>query len=72
MKSSCLAKVKLHLNKTGNCIFARNIVNVLKKVWSSSKHAEQTHWASFVDASTTSPKYENIIVTLKRSKAFKS
>ena len=66
MKSSCLAKVKLHLNKTRNCIFARNIVNVLKKVWSSSKRAEQVNWASFVDASTTSPKYENINVTLKR------
>ena len=31
MKSSCLAKDKLHLNKTGNSIFAKNIINVLKK-----------------------------------------
>ena len=32
MKSSCLAKDKLHLNKTGNGIFAKNIVSILKKV----------------------------------------
>ena len=32
MKSSCLAKDKLHFNKTGNSIFAKNIINVLKKV----------------------------------------
>ena len=31
MKSSCLAKDKLHLNKTGNSIFAKNIINVLEK-----------------------------------------
>ena len=31
MKSSCLAKDKLHLNKTGNSIFAKNIISVLKK-----------------------------------------
>ena len=32
MKSSCLAKDKLHLNKTGNGIFANNIINIFKKV----------------------------------------
>ena len=32
MKSSCLAKDKLHLNKTGNSIFAKNIISILKKV----------------------------------------
>ena len=32
MKSSCLAKDKLPLNKTGNSIFAKNIVSVLKKI----------------------------------------
>ena len=31
MKSSCLAKDKLHLNKTGSSIFAKNI-SILKKV----------------------------------------
>ena len=32
MKSSCLAKDKLHLNKTGNSIFAKNIISILKKI----------------------------------------
>ena len=32
MKSSCLAKDKLHLIKAGNSIFAKNIISVLKKV----------------------------------------
>ena len=32
MKSSCLAKDKLHLNKTGNRIFAKTILSVLKKL----------------------------------------
>ena len=32
MKSSCLVKDKLHLNKSGNSIFAKNIVSALKKV----------------------------------------
>ena len=32
MKSFCLAKDKLHLNKTGNSIFAKNIISILKKV----------------------------------------
>ena len=32
MKSSCLAKDKLHLNKTGNRIFAKNVISVFKKV----------------------------------------
>ena len=49
MKSSCLAKDKLHFNKTGNSIFAKNIINVLKKVWSSTKHVEQVNGASFID-----------------------
>ena len=66
MKSSCLAKDKLLLNKTGNCIFAKNIINVLKKVCSSTTHVEQVNGASFVDTSTTSPEYEeNINATLK-------
>ena len=68
MKSSCLAKDKLHLNKTGNSIFAKNI-SILKKVWNSTKHIEQVNGASFIDASTTSPEYEeNINDTLKRSR----
>ena len=32
MRSSCLAKDKLHLNKTGNSIFAKNIISVSKKL----------------------------------------
>ena len=32
MKSSCLAKDKLRLNKAGNSIFAKNIISVLKMV----------------------------------------
>ena len=66
MKSSCLAKNKLHLNKAGNSIFAKNIISVLKKVWYSTKHVEQLNEAFFIDASTTSPEYEENIVTLKR------
>ena len=66
MKSSCLAKEKLHLNKAGNSIFAKNIISVLKKVWYSTKHVEQLNEAFFIDASTTSPEYEENIVTLKR------
>ena len=68
MESSCLAKDKLHLNKTGNSIFAKNIISILKKIWySTNKHVEQVNGASFIDASTTSPEYEeNINVTLKR------
>ena len=31
-ESSCLAKDKLHLNKTGNGVFAKNIIRVLKKL----------------------------------------
>ena len=66
MKSSCLAKYKLHLNKTGNSIFAKNI-SILKKVWNSTKHVAQVNGASFINASTTSPEYEeNINDTLKR------
>ena len=66
MKSSCLAKNKLHLNKTGNSIFAKNAISILKRVWSSTKHVERLNKASFIDASTTTPEYEeNINVTLK-------
>ena len=32
IESSCLAKDKLHLNKTGNGVFAKNIIRVLKKL----------------------------------------
>ena len=32
MKSSCLAKDYLHLNKPGNSISAKNIISALKKV----------------------------------------
>ena len=67
MKSSCLAKDKLHLNKTENSIFAKNIISVSKKLWYSTKHVEQVNGASFSDASTTSPEYDkNIDITLKR------
>ena len=67
MKSFCLAKDKLHLNKTGHNIFAKIIISILKKVWDSTKHVEQVNGASFIDASTTSPEYEeDINVTLKR------
>ena len=54
MKLSCLATDKLHLNESGNSIFAKNIISVLKRVWSSTKHAEQVNGASFIDAFTTS------------------
>ena len=66
MKSSCLAKDKLRLNKAGNSIFAKNIISVLKMVWYSTKHVEQLNEAFFIDASTTSPEHEENIVTLKR------
>ena len=67
MKLSCLAKDKLHLNKTGNSIFAKNIINVLKKVWYNNKHVEQVNGVSFTDVPTTSPEYkENSNATLKR------
>ena len=66
MKSSCLAKDKLLLNKTGDSVFEKNTKSVLKKVWYSTKHAEHVHRASFIDAVTTSTQYEeNINVTLK-------
>ena len=66
MKSSCLSKDKLHLNKRGNSIFAKDIISVLKRVRYSTKNVEQVNGASFSDASTTSPEYEeNINVTLK-------
>ena len=32
VKSFCLAKDKLHLKKTGNSIFAKNIISISKKV----------------------------------------
>ena len=32
MKSYCLAKDKLHLNKKENSTFAENIISVLRKV----------------------------------------
>ena len=48
MKSSCLAKDKLHLNKTGKSIFAKNIISVLKKVGSSTKHDEQVNGRDFI------------------------
>ena len=67
MKSSCLDEDYLHLNKPGNSISAKNIIIALKKVWSSTKHVEQINGGSFIDASTTSPEYEeNINFTLKR------
>ena len=67
MKLSCLAKDKLHSNKTGNSIFAKNIINVLKKVWYNNKYVEQVNGVSFTDVSTTSPEYkENSNATLKR------
>ena len=66
MKSSCLSTDKLHLKKTGSNIIAKNIISILKKVWYSTKHVEQVNGASFIDTSTTSPKYEeDINVTLK-------
>ena len=61
MKSSCLAKDKLHCNKTGNIIFAKNILSALKKVWYSTNHVKQISWTSFIDASSTSPEYEENI-----------
>ena len=68
MKSSYVAKDKLHLNKTGNSIFAKGIISVLKKVWSSTKHVEQVNGASLIiHTSITSPaNEENVNVTLKR------
>ena len=67
MKSSCLDKDYLHLHKPGNSISANNIISALKKVWYSTKHVEQINGGSFIDASTTSPEYEeNINFTLKR------
>ena len=48
MKSSCLAKDKLHLNKTGNSIFAKNVISVLKKARSSTKHDEQVNGRDFI------------------------
>ena len=67
MKSSCLDKDYLHLHKPGNSISANNIISAWKKVWYSTKHVEQINGGSFIDASTTSPEYEeNINFTLKR------
>ena len=66
MKSSWQAKDKLHLNKIGNSIFAKNITSVLKKLWSSTKHFDQVNGAFFTNASTTTPECEdNINVILK-------
>ena len=41
MKSSCLFKDKMDFNKTGNSIFSKNILSVLKRALSSTKHIEQ-------------------------------
>ena len=67
IKTSCLAKGKLYLNKPGNSIFAKNISSVMKRVWHNNEHVVQVSGAPSTDTASTSPDYvKNVGVTLKR------
>ena len=67
IKTSCLAKDKLHLDKSGNSILAKNILSVLKQLLHNTEHAVQVSGVHFIYSSSTSPDWvENINYKLKR------